>query len=565
MSEPARARAPQPEAGEPPRALRPRAAAATIPVLGTVFLSGGVLLGVEMAASRVLAPFFGNSLFVWASIIGVILAGLALGYWLGGVLADRYPSPFALAAVVGAGALAVLSIPLLDTPSIEWVLRWDPGPRLDPVLCAVILFGPASVLLSAVGPVAVRLQVRALPSVGRTAGRTFAISTTGSIAGTFVTAFWLIPELGIEQLFVFGAALLFATTALVGVAGRRRSLVAAGLVLAAATSGYAVSLGTQHIEPLTASSVRNWSPLYRTHGYGYLDARDPRAVVEAKNLTVRFAEDTRYHRLAVVDDADSRYLRFDNSLQSAMYLKAPFRTRYRYTDLFHLGIAYNADARRVLYVGLGAGSSEKRLWRDFPRVQIQAVELDPVVVDVAYRYFHLPRDPRLRVAVGDGRRYLANDERRFDVIVIDAFFADAIPAHLVTQEFLRLVRARLSPGGVVVTNAIGAISGPGSRLFRSIYKTYRTVFPSVLVHPAILSGDQGDDQYRNLILVATEKAAPGRVQLADRWDAIRSSVPSVPDLRKPILDRHDAEIPTADVPVLTDDYAPTDALLLLFQ
>jgi spermidine synthase len=563
VSEPARAET-RP-AGAPPAVLRPRAVAATVPVLGTVFLSGAVLLGVEMAASRVLAPFFGNSLFVWASIIGVILGGLALGYWLGGVLADRYPSPFALAAVVGAGALAVLSIPLIDTPAIEWVLGWDPGPRLDPVLCAVILFGPASVLLSAVGPVAVRLQVRALPSVGRTAGRTFAISTAGSIAGTFVTAFWLIPELGIEQLFVFAAAMLFATTALVGAAGRRLSLVVAGLVVAAATSAYAVSLGTQHIEPLTANSVRNWSPLYRTHGYGYLDARDPGAVVEAKDLTVRFAEDTRYHRLAVVDDADSRYLRFDNSLQSAMYLNAPFRTRYRYTDLFHLGIAYNTDARRVLYIGLGAGSSEKRLWRDFPEVQIQAVELDPVVVDVAYRYFHLPRDPRLRVDVGDGRRYLSASPRRYDVIVIDAFFADAIPAHLVTQEFLRLVRTRLTPGGVVVTNAIGAISGTGSRLFRSIYKTYRTAFPSVLVHPAILPGDRGDDQYRNLILVATDKATPGRQQLADRWSDVRSRAPSVPDLRKPILDRHDAEIPTADVPVLTDDYAPTDALLLLFQ
>jgi spermidine synthase len=545
--------------------LRPRAAAATLPVLATVFLAGGVLLGVEMAASRVLAPFFGNSLFVWASIIGVILAGLALGYWLGGVLADRFPSPFTLATVVGTGAVAVLSIPLLDTPSIEWVLRWDPGPRLDPVLCALILFGPASVLLSAVGPVAVRLQVRALPSVGRTAGRTFAISTAGSIVGTFVTAFWLIPELGIEQLFVFAAALLFATTTLVGAAARRPALIAAGLVLATATSGYALSLGTQHIDPLSASSVRNWSPLYRTRGYGYLDARDPRAVVEAEGLKVVFAEDTRYHRLAVVDDADSRYLRFDNSLQSAMYLGAPFRTRYRYTDLFHLGIAYNTSARRVLYVGLGAGSSEKRLWRDFPQVQIEAVELDPVVVDVAYRYFHLPRDPRLRIEVGDGRRYLADSERRFDVVVIDAFFADAIPAHLVTHEFLELVRTRLTPGGVVVTNAIGAISGPGSRLFRSIYKTYRAAFPSVLVHPAILRGDRGTDQYRNLILVATEKAAPGRAQLADRWEVVRARFPSAPDLRKPILDRHDTEIPTADVPVLTDDYAPTDALLLLFQ
>jgi spermidine synthase len=539
MSEPAR---PQPAESGVVVPLAASRRANTWGLLGAVFLAGGVLLGVEMAASRVLAPYFGNSLFVWASIIGVILGGLALGYWLGGALADRLPTPLTLAAVVAAGAVAVLAIPLLDRPVIEWVLQWDPGPRLDPVLCAVLLFGPMSILLSAVGPIAVRLQVRALPRVGRTAGRTFAISTAGSIAGTFVTAFWLIPELGIEQLFVFGAAALFGTAALVAVSGRLLAVAAAGVALAVFVGAYAVSLGRQHIEPLTAT-----------------------AVLEQEGLELRFVEDTRYHRLAVVDDDNTRYLRFDNSLQSAMYLREPFRTRYRYTDFFHLGIAYNPAARNVLFVGLGAGSSEKRMWRDFPQLQIEAVELDPVVVDVAYRYFHLPRDPRLRVEVGDGRRYLARDERRWDVIVIDAFFADAIPAHLVTQEFLELVRTRLAPGGVVVTNAIGALAGPGSRLFRSIYKTYRSAFPTVLVHPTILSGDQGDEQYRNLILVGTEKAVPGPRQLADRWAALRERTPSVPDLERPILDRRDGEIPTADVPILTDDYAPTDALLLLFQ
>jgi spermidine synthase len=555
-----------PEAEHPRLVHLPqRRSPSTLPTLATVFLCGGVLLGVEMAASRVLAPYFGNSLFVWASIIGVILGGLAAGYWLGGLLADRFPVPLTLAAVIVASAGAVLAIPLLDRTVIEAVLRWDPGARLDPVLCTAILFLPMAVLLSAVGPVAVRLQTNALQRVGRTAGRTFAISTAGSIAGTFVTAFWLIPEFGVEQLFVLGAALLFATAALVALAGRLRVVLAAACVLAVASSLYAISLGSQRIEPLSATSAQNWSPLFRTRGYGYLDARDPRAVVEADDLKVVFAEDTRYHRLAVVDDADSRYLRFDNSLQSAMYLDDPFSTRYRYTDLFHLGIAYNPDARNVLFIGLGAGSSEKRMWRDFPGLQIQAVELDPVVVDVAYRYFGLPRDPRLRVDVGDGRRFLAGDDRRWDVIVVDAFFADAIPAHLVTQEFLALARSRLAPSGVVVTNAIGALAGPGSRLFRSIYKTYRTAFPSVLVHPAILPGDKGDDQYRNLIVVATEKATPGRAQLAERWAALRRERPSVPDLRKPILDRRDALIPTDDVPVLTDDYAPTDALLLLFQ
>ena len=116
-----------------------------------------------------------------------------------------------------------------------------------------------------------------------------------------------------------------------------------------------------------------------------------------------------------------------------------------------------------------------------------------------------------------------------------------------------------------MTNAIGAISGPGSRLFRSIYRTYRTVFPTVLVHPAILAGDEGDATFRNLILVATEQAAPQRVFLADRWEDIRRGAPTAPDLRQAILDRYDAFISTDDVPVLTDDYAPTDALLLLFQ
>ena len=189
-----------------------------------------------------------------------------------------------------------------------------------------------------------------------------------------------------------------------------------------------------------------------------------------------------------------------------------------------------------------------------------------MVVAVAHKYFDVPRDdPRLRIDVGDGRQFLARNDERWDVIVIDAFFADAIPFHLVTKEFLELARSRLAPGGVIVTNVIGAIEGPGSRLFRSIYRTYRTAFPTVAVHPTILPGDHGDETFRNLILVATESAAPQRTFLADRWEEIRAEAPTAPDLREPILDRHDALIPTDDVPTLTDDYAPTDALLLLFQ
>jgi spermidine synthase len=338
-------------------------------------------------------------------------------------------------------------------------------------------------------------------------------------------------------------------------------IATAGAVVAA------VSLAPETGGTLSGAAAQNWSPLYRLRGAETVtDARDPRAAIDQPELRVVFSDDTQYHRLSVVEDSDTRYLRFDNSLQSAMYIDDPLRTRFAYTDLFHLAKAYNPEARDILFIGLGAGSSEKRMLQDFDDVRLHAVEIDPVVVEVAHDWFEVPRDdPRLEISVGDGRRFLADDDQRWDAVVIDAFFADAIPFHLVTREFLQLAQERLNPGGVVVTNAIGAIEGPGSRLFRSIYRTYRTVFPTVLVHPAILPGDQGDETFRSLILVAGEAAAPQRTFLAQRWGEIRADHPTAPDLRQAILNRHDALIPTDDVPVLTDDYAPTDALLLLFQ
>jgi spermidine synthase len=529
----------------------------TLAVGVAVFVSGAVLLGVEIAASRVLSPFFGNSLFVWGSLIGVVLAGLAAGYALGGALADRFPTPSLLVAVIGLGGAFVLAIPLVDEPVLEAIVRWDPGPRLNPLFASVLLFGPPSVVLAAVSPIAVRLQARSLHRVGRTAGQLFALSTAGSIVGTIGTAFWLVPELGTGQLLAFAALALFAAAGVSALAERKlpAALVAAGAVAGAAVVGAALAPETGRT--LSGVAARNWSPLYRS-----LEAAGPAdAPVQGR---IVYSKDTRYHRLHVVDEGGTRYLRFDASLQSAMYLGAPFRTRFRYTDFLHLGIAYAPTAREVLFVGLGGGSAPKRMWRDFPELEIKVAELDSVVVDVAHRYFALPRDPRLEVEVDDGRRYLDDTDRRFDVVVIDAFFADGIPFHLFTQEFLELVRSRLEPGGVVVTNVIGALSGRGSRLFRSVYRTYRTAFPTVLVHPVLLGGES-EASLRNLIVVATEKGAPEKEFLVERWDRIRARFRTVPDLRRAILDRHDAFIPTRDVPTLTDDYAPTDSLLLLNQ
>ena len=492
-----------------------------------VFIAGGVLLGLEIASSRVLAPLFGNSLYVWGSLIGIVLAGLSTGYWLGGIIADRYPTPRLLVGLLGGGALLVLAIPFVDGWILDRVVDWDPGPRLNPVIATILLFGLPSVVLGSVSPVAVRLKARSIEKLGRTAGRLFAVSTAGSIAGTFLTSFWLIPELGTDQVLASAAIALVLAAAAVALVERLVIAFAVALMIAGAGLGAVVSLAPDKGGTVAASQLQNWSPVYRQRS---VEEREGGIEEAQSGYTILRTKDSQYHRIAVVEDDESRYLRFDSSFQSGMYIDDPYRTRFQYSDYLQLSFAYKAQTRRILYVGLGGGSAPKRTWRDFPGVRIDVVELDPEVVDIAYEYFALPRDPRLAVDVEDGRRYVSTREGPWDVIVIDAFYADSIPFHLATREFLDLARSRLAPGGLVVTNIIGAVRGPDSRLFRSMLRTYRTVFPTVAVHPVLDSGGNDLESVRNIIVVAGDGAAPSKQFLLDRWREVRRRSPGSPDL-----------------------------------
>jgi spermidine synthase len=516
-----------------------------------VFISGAVLLGVEIAASRVVAPYFGNSLYVWGALIGVVLTGLAIGYWVGGVLADRRPTSGLLALAISVGALLVLAVPLADDAVLRRIVEWDPGPRLNPLLASVVLFGPLSVVLATVTPIAVRIHTLTIDTLGRTAGRLFAVSTFGSIAGTWATAFVLVPEFGTNQLIAQGAAALFAAVVLVTFVGR---LPLAGVVATLAFLGAAYAsfeLAPSRTGTLAAAQAQNYSPVYRLRGES-----NEGVDYAAEGYKVLYRKDTAYHSLAVVEDSVSRYLRFDSSFQSGMKIGKPFDTEFAYAPMFHLPFAYRSNVRDLLFIGLGGGSSPKRLWRDFPNLNIQAVEIDPEVVDVAYRFFGLPRDSRLAVEADDGRRYLARTDKQWDVIAVDAYYSDSIPFHLTTFEFLQLVRERLKPGGILIANVIGAITGPDSRLFRSFVRTYRTVFPTVVVHPV----EQQPGQIQNLIVLAMEGAPPSKEALTQRWEARRPE--TAPTLERAIRNRWSRPVETDGVPVLTDDYAPTDALLV---
>lgn len=493
----------------------------------TAFFAGAVLMALELLGSRLLAPTLGSSIFVWGSLIGVVLAALSAGYALGGAAADRWPSRAGPALVLVLAAAWTLLLAARGEGWVASLAGWTADPRWGALMASACLFLPPGLLLGSISPWVVRLAAPATHRVGRVAGNLYAISNAGSIAGTLATSFWLIPWLPAGTILKALAVILAGVAVLL--AGRRHLAVA-----------------------LPAAVVL---------GVALVPAPAP-AAVTPDGARVVFERNTLYHHLRVEDRGDSRFLRFDNSWQSGMYLGDPVTARFAYTDVMHAGWALNPGARKVLLVGLGGGSIPKRVLASYPEATIDVAELDPVVVDVARRFFRLPADPRLRVYVEDGRRFVRRAPERYDLVLLDAYYADAIPFHLTTRQFLQEVRGRLAPGGVVVANVIGALEGPRSALLRAFYRTYREVFPEVYLMP-VLPVEPAELQ--NVILLARDdRDAPGPLsaeelaRAVEGWTARHPELEALAAAARWIYDR---PVPVDDVPVLQDDYAPVDALL----
>ncbi|BDG59583.1 fused MFS/spermidine synthase [Caldinitratiruptor microaerophilus] len=530
----------------------------------TVLVSGAVLMALEMLGSRVLAPQFGNSIFVWGSLIGVILTALSAGYYLGGRLADRHPSLPPLARVLALAGVWTWLLPEAATRVNAWLAARDLGPRLGALVASLALFAGPALLLALVSPWAVRLAAREIRSVGSTAGVLYALSTGGSIAGTLVTSFFLIPAFGVADLLRSCGLVLLALAALDLAAARRRAQAIGVTALTALLLFTSAVLrppalfetgAPARIEPPRAVGG-GMQPGVVSGGPAVGEIRGP------FEDGVVFEKESLYHHIRVENAGGSRYLRFDNSWQSGMYLDDPLRARFEYTDYLLLPFALRPDAGRALMVGLGGGSVVKKLLAYRPDLRLDVAELDPVVVEVARTYFGVPDNPRLTVHVEDGRRLLDRAGPAYDVILLDAYYADAIPFHLTTREFLGRVRARLTDGGLVAANLIGALEGPRSALLRSMARTFATVFPEVYLFPV---GGRSPDTYQNVILLAPRE--PHRWSREDIVKAAEAQAdalgtPSLPEYAAAL---HTRPLPVDDVPVLTDDHAPVDALLHLYE
>jgi spermidine synthase len=476
-----------------------------------VFCVGVSTLGAEIAAARLLAPFFGASTIVWANTIGTVLVALSIGYWLGGSIGDRRPRFEDLCRWVLLGACLVAAVPLVAQPFLSVSVRAfdeiDVGAALGSLVGVLVLVAVPLLVLGATSPWAIRLRVASVEEAGRTAGGLYALSTAGSLLGTFLSALVLIPLLGTQRTFI-ALALLIAVSA-ASALPRRYALVPAAIAAALAI------------------------PPGVTKGEG--EGR----VVEERETEYQYA------RVLELPDGERRLELNEGQGFHSVYRPDSVLTDNVWDGYLALPFAVLGRApRSVAILGNGAGTTVRAYGRYFPRTEIDGVEIDPELTELGRRWFGLRDRAGLRLVHADARPFLRRTDRRYEAVFVDAYRQPYIPFYLTTREFFALVRDRLVPGGAVIVNAAHP---EGSRdLERVLAAGLRSAFPHAAAHRIT--------EVSTLLLAGDRRPHPAR---------LRAAAAGVhPDLR-PLFHRSAAELAPVDVGdrPFTDDRAPVEWLI----
>ena len=516
------------DAAEPARAETGRDRLIGLKIL--VIVAGAVLMALEIAGSRLLAPHFGNSVFVWGSLISVFLAALSLGYWAGGQLADRHPTWGLLGGLCVVTAILVFLVPVIGHPTCRTLAGLGLDDRWGPLAAAAVLFLPPSFILGMVSPFAVRLAARSVETIGRQSGTLYALSTLGSILGTLVTTFALIPAFGILAILRALAVTMLALPFVLLLDSRRGSPVISAIAVAV---------------------------------FGLLAPSSPAEKLQAGERLV-LARDTPYHGIQVVDfeEMGVRALKFDRFIESSILLEPPYPTASEYTNYFHLALLLRPNPGHVAFIGAGGGIGPRTFHETDPATRIDVVDVDPVVLKIAEEQFHMPVNDRVVPQAMDGRMWLQKGTEPLDCLVLDAFtIGGRIPFHLATREAFTVMRDRLAPGGVFVMNTNSSLQGRNAEIFRSISATLREVFPSVQAFAHEWRLDKDGTRSRNVIFIASRDA---ELPSAEEWAARAARfVPRSSVSREAMMAIAADLYPIPDVTgatVLTDDHAPIETM-----
>ena len=475
-----------------------------------VFVVGASSLGVEIAAARLLAPYFGASTVVWANTIGVVLVALSVGYWFGGRYADRHPHLRGLCLLVLAASVLIAVVPFAARPflgfSVDAFDTVSVGGFAGSLFGVLVLVAVPVTLLGAAAPWAVRLAVGEVSASGEVVGRLYAISTAGSLAGTMLSALVLIPLLGTQRTFLV-FALALALVAAVGVGARALAVPVCLLAVLAVPVG----------------AIK----------------------ADAEGRVLYEAETTHQYARVIERDDGSRVLELnEGQAVHSLYRPGSYVTGDYWDGHLVLPAAAAArQPRRIAILGNAGGTVARSFGHFFPRTAVDAVEIDAELTELGRRYLDL-RNPRMRTFAEDARPWLERSAGGYDAIMVDAYRQPYIPFYLATREFFELTRERLAPGGLTIVN-VGHPEGAGE-LERVLGRTMAAAFPRVLRYPI---------EDTNTLLVAGEGSFS-----AQRLRANLGSLPSAlrPQAREAAR-RLEPRLPGGEV--YTDDRAPVEWLV----
>lgn len=484
------------------------------------FLAGAAMMVIEICAYRLLAPFFGNSVYTWTALIGVILIAFSAGGYLGGHLADRKMALDLLGWLLAGSAVLTFFIPALHTVfALSLSAR---GLIVGPVMISLLLFAIPGVLLGAVSPAAVRFYSLTLKDthVGAAAGTISMLGSLGSFVGTFLSGFFLLSTFGVRSIF-FGTAAVLLALAVTAFFLAKNSLKQQAPVILSGVFAFAMSV-------LTVPKPK------------------PGVIYEHESF---------YHHIEVSEQTEGgvtrRVLQLDSTMEGGMDattgdLILPYQEYWKLALLRE-----PAQVGRALFIGAGAFGMPENVSREFPAATVDVVEIDPQVIEVGRQFFKLDEHPRVKAHAGDARRYLLqNDGKKWDLIFGDAYNGiRQIPPHLATREFFQQIADHLEPKGVFIMNVIAAVSGPKAELTSGMLSTVRKAFPHVEVFAV---GYRRDETQNVILMCSRENLQPlitGRYTTQGSWQErlLRAHVSA-------------GTVPRSEY-VFTDDHNPVDAII----
>ncbi|MDX9893053.1 MAG: fused MFS/spermidine synthase [Patescibacteria group bacterium] len=482
-----------------------------------IFSSGAIVMVLELIGSRILAPILGTSIFVWSSLIGIVMGALSLGYYLGGQFSKKSPNLNFLARILLIAGLTILLITIIKTPILNFTANL--GVKFGSVTAALILFGPPSVILGMVSPYAVRLKVENVKDSGGVAGNLYALSTIGSIAGTFLAGFYLIPTFGSSQI-LYGLSFT--------------------LILISLIAGHKI------IKIITLILVLVlW------------------LIPKSTAAQIVFEGDSAYNHIKIIDVVDPktnrpiRALYLATESHSIKYLDAD-EIFASYHKLYRLDNLFVPQINSALTLGGGAYVAPLDFLNRYSEAQMTVVEIDPELTKIASSYFDLKPNHRLNIIHQDARIFLNKNQKKFDVIYGDVFNSYvSIPFQLTSLEAISKISDSLNDNGVFILNLASSLSGQKSLFLQAEYKTLKRYFPQVYIFTTQNPNQAKPAEIQNIILIASKNN-----ELITREKLIERANDNQKELLKYWFNQ-DILI-NQDIPILTDDFAPVDYYISKF-